>query len=168
MEGFANSMTTLLSFAWRIENEKRRTENGKLLKMIVKERNSNTTFYLALFLIVDIVIVGVLLCFFSGKAWWNNWMVTVPNLFMVLGALFCPMMKKNVAQMMQKDGKMAWLLVYKGIKIALTAIMLALYILMVKEHATAFVLITAICYLVGLFVETFSILDYSKRLRMKQ
>ena len=133
--------------------------------MIIKERNTNTTFYLTLFLIADIVIVGVLLCFFSHRAWWNNWMVTVPNLFMILGAVFCLMMKKNNGI---KDGKMTWLLVYKGIKIALAAIMVGLYILWIKENATAFVLITAICYLVGLVVETFSILDYTKQLNIKQ
>ena len=133
--------------------------------MIIKETNNKTTFYLALFLIADIVIVGVLLCFFSPKAWWNNWMVTVPNLFMVLGAVFCQMMKKNKGI---KDGKMTWLFVYKGIKIALSAAMVVLFIFIVKGNATAFVLITAICYLVGLIVETFSILDYSKRLRIIQ
>ena len=133
--------------------------------MIVKKTNYGTTFYLAMFLIADLIIVGVLLCFFSHKTWWNNWMVTAPNLYMVLGALFCPMMQKNSSHL---NGKKTWLLVYKGIKIALTAVMTALYILMVKENAKAFVLVTAICYLVGLFVETFSLLDYSKRLRRKQ
>lgn len=131
--------------------------------MIVKERKNNTTLYLAVFLIVDIIIVGIMLCFLSNKGWWNNWMVSVPNLFMVLGALFCTMMKKHIS-----NKKMIWLLVYKGIKILLTAIMVALYIFMVKENAKAFVLVTAICYLIGLFIETTCYVDYSKRLRIIQ
>ena len=49
-----------------------------------------TTKYLALFLLIDLVMIGVLLCFFSQKEWWNNWMVTAPNLYMVLGALTAP------------------------------------------------------------------------------
>jgi len=118
-----------------------------------------------MFLIVDIIIVGVMLCFFSQKEWWNNWMVTAPNLFMILGALFCMLMKKNNDNI---GGKMNWMLIYKGIKIGLTAIMVALYIFMVKENAKAFVLVTAICYIVGLFLETFSVLDYWKRLKKIQ
>jgi len=124
-----------------------------------------TTYYLALFLIVDIIELGVLLCFFSQKEWWNNWMVTAPNLFMILGALFCMLMKKNNDNI---GGKMNWMLIYKGIKIGLTAIMVALYIFLVKENAKAFVLVTAICYIVGLFLETFSVLDYWKRLKKIQ
>lgn len=130
--------------------------------MVAKETNTGTNYYLALFLIADIIIVGILLCFFSQKEWWNNWMVTAPNLFMILGALFCPMMKKNIGN------KMTWLFVYKGIKIAFSAIMVVLYIILVKENTKAFVLITAICYLVGLIIETFSILDYSKQMIKKQ
>lgn len=133
--------------------------------MIVKKTDYNITFYLAVFLIVDIILVGVMLCFFSQRGWWNNWMVTAPNLFMILGALYCLMMKKNSGNM---GGKMTWMLVYKGIKIAFTAIMVALYIFLVKENAKAFVLVTAICYVVGLFLETFCVLDYWKRLKRKQ
>ena len=133
--------------------------------MIVKETNTGTNLYLALFLVADIIIVGVLLCFFSQKEWWNNWMVTVPNLFMVLGAVFCLMMKKNHGI---QDGKMTWMLIYKGIKIALSAVMVVLFIFIVKGNATAFVLITAICYLMGLIIETYSVLDYAKRLARKQ
>lgn len=130
--------------------------------MIVKDTNTNTTYYLALFLIADIIIAGILLCFFRQKEWWNNWMVMAPNLFMILGALYCPMMKKNIG------GKMTWMLVYKGIKLALAAIMVVLYIFLVKENAKAFVLITAICYLVGLIIETYSVVDYTKKILRKQ
>ena len=133
--------------------------------MIVKKTDDSITFYLAMFLIVDIVIVGVMLCFFSQREWWNNWMVTAPNLFMVLGALFCFMMQKNKGNI---SGKMTWLLVYKGIKIALSAVMVLFYILWVKENAKAFVLVTAICYIVGLILETFSVVDYWKRVKRVQ
>lgn len=131
----------------------------------MKPTNNSTTLYLAIFLIVDLIIVGILLCFFSHSTWWNKWMVTVPNLFMLLGALFCQMMKKNYGI---NSGKMAWLLIFKGIKIAFAALMIGFYILKVKENAIAFVLLTAICYLIGLFLETFCVLDYSKRLNRKQ
>ena len=118
-----------------------------------------TTYYLALFLLVDIIELGVLLCFFSQKDWWNNWMVTAPNLFMVLGALYCPLMKKNLDAQVNKQG---WYYIYKGIKILLTIAMLVLYIFLVKQGARAFVLITAIAYLIGLLIETYSFMDYLK------
>ena len=54
------------------------------------------TKYLALFLLVCLVLDGILLCFCSDKAWWNNWMITGPNLYMILGAFYCHFMKKNV------------------------------------------------------------------------
>ena len=58
---------------------------------------------------------------------------------------------------------MAWLYIYKGIKMALTILMLVLYVLFVEQGARAFVLITAIAYLLGLIVETYSFTDYLKR-----
>ena len=121
-----------------------------------------TTKYLALFLLVDLVMVGVLLCFFSQKEWWTNWMVTPPNLYMILGALFCPMMKKNLDAQVNKQG---WFYIYKGIKMLLTIVMLVLYILFVKEGTVPFVLITAIAYLLGLVVETYSFIDYLKKIQ---
>ena len=127
-------------------------ENGKL-------KANHTTYYLSLFLIADILIVGVLLCFFSQKEWWNNWMVTAPNFYMVLGALYCPLMKKNLDAQVNRQ---AWLYVYKGIKMALTIAMLLLYIYLVKQGARAFVLVTAIAYLVGLVIETYCFMHYLK------
>ena len=124
-------------------------------------KNNVTTKYLALFLLVGLVSVGVLLCFFSQKEWWTNWMVTAPNLYMILGALFCPLMKKNLDAQVNKQ---AWLYIYKGIKMLLTIAMLVLYILLVKDGAKAFVLITAIAYLIGLIIETYSFMDYLKRI----
>lgn len=118
-----------------------------------------TTKYLALFLLVDILIVGILLCFFSHQEWWNNWMVMAPNLYMVLGALYCPLMKKNLDA---KVSKQTWFYVYKGIKMVLTILMLLLYIFLVKQGAKPFVLITAIAYLIGLFVETYCFMHYLK------
>ena len=118
-----------------------------------------TTKYLALFLLVDLLMVGVLLCFFSQKEWWTNWMVTAPNLYMVLGALFCPMMKKNLDRQVSRQ---TWLYIFKGIKMLLTIAMLVLYILLVEQGAKAFVMITAIAYLLGLIVETYCFMHYLK------
>ena len=120
---------------------------------------NTTTYYLTLFLIVNLVTVGVLLCFFSQKEWWNNWMVTAPNLYMILGALYCPMMKKNLDTQVTKQ---TWFYIYKGIKMLLTIVMLVLYILFVKQGAKCFVLITAIAYLLFLIVETYSFMHYLK------
>ena len=125
-------------------------------------KTKRTTYYLSLFLIVDLVIVGILLCFCSQKEWWNNWMVTAPNLYMMLGALYCPLMVKNLDTHVNKQG---WFYLYKGIKMLLTIAMLVLYILLVKQGARAFVLITAIAYLVGLFIEVYSFMDYLKKLK---
>ena len=125
-------------------------------------KKRNTTYYLALFLLADLLIVGILLCFFSQKEWWNNWMVMAPNLYMILGALYCPLMIKNLDAQVNKQ---AWLYIYKGIKMVLTIAMLILYILLVEQGARAFVLITAIAYLIGLFIETYSFMDYLKHLK---
>ena len=117
------------------------------------------TKYLAIFLLVCIVLDGVLLCFFADKPWWNNWMVTAPNLFMVLGAFYCHLMKKNVET---HPDKLTWLYIYKGIKILLTVAMVVLYIFLVKVGSKAFIIITASAYLIGLVVETFVYIHYTK------
>ena len=117
------------------------------------------TIYLAIFLLVCIVLDGVLLCFFADKPWWNNWMVTAPNLFMVLGAFYCHLMKKNVDE---HPDKLTWLYIYKGIKILLTVAMVVLYIFLVKVGSKAFIIITASAYLIGLVVETFVYIHYTK------
>ena len=117
------------------------------------------TIYLAIFLLVCIVLDGILLCFFTEKEWWNNWMVTAPNLFMVLGAFYCHLMKKNVDT---HPDKITWLYIYKGIKILLTVAMIVLYIFLVKVGSKAFVIITASAYLIGLVVETFVYVHYTK------
>ncbi len=122
-------------------------------------KKSNITYYLALFLIVDVVMVGILLCFFSQKEWWTNWMVMAPNLYMILGALFCTMMKKNLDVQVSKQG---WFYIYKGIKMLLTIAILVLYIVFVKQGAVPFVIITAIAYLLGLIIETYSFMHYLK------
>jgi hypothetical protein len=117
------------------------------------------TIYLAVFLLVCIVLDGILLCFFADKPWWNNWMVTAPNLFMVLGAFYCHLMKKNVET---HPDKITWLYIYKGIKILLTVAMIVLYIFLVKVGSKAFIIIAASAYLIGLVVETFVYIHYTK------
>lgn len=112
-----------------------------------------------MFLLLDLLIVGVLLCFCSQREWWNNWMITAPNLYMILGALYCPMMKKNLDA---KVSRQTWFYVYKGIKMLLTIVMLVVYIVLVKESARGFVLITAIAYLLFLILETYIFMHYLK------
>ena len=119
------------------------------------------TKYLAVFLLLCLVIDGVLLCFFADKPWWNNWMITGPNLYMILGAFYCHLMKKNVDT---HPNKLTWLLVYKGIKIALTVAAMVLYIVFVKEGSKAFVIITASAYLIALVAETGVYNHYIKHL----
>ena len=109
------------------------------------------TKYLAVFLLICLVSDGILLCFCADKPWWNNWMITGPNLFMILGAFFCHLMKKNVDE---NPNRLTWLLVYKGIKLILTIVLLVLYILFVQTSARAFVLVTASAYLIALVAET--------------
>ena len=109
------------------------------------------TKYLAVFLLLCIVLDGILLCFFADKPWWNNWMITGPNLFMILGAFYCHLMKKNVDN---NPTKLTWLLVYKGIKLVLSVAILVLYIVFVKESSKAFIIITASAYLIALVAET--------------
>lgn len=124
-------------------------------------KNNVLTKYLAVFLLLCLVIDGVLLCFFADKPWWNNWMITGPNLYMVLGAFYCHLMKKNIDS---HPNKLTWLLVYKGIKIALTVAAMVLYILFVKAGSKAFVIITASAYLIALVAETCVYNHYIKNL----
>lgn len=110
-----------------------------------------TTKYLAIFLLVCLMIDGILLCGFSQSTWWNNWMVMIPNLYMILGAFYCQMMKKNVGS---KASKLTWLFIYKGIKLVLTIVAMVLFILFVKQNIRPFIIITAASYLVALIIET--------------
>lgn len=109
------------------------------------------TKYLALFLLICLLLDGILLCFCADKSWWNNWMITPPNLYMILGAFFCHLMKKNVDE---QPNRLTWLLVYKGIKLILTILLLVLYIFFVEENSKAFVIVTASAYLIALVAET--------------
>jgi hypothetical protein len=119
------------------------------------------TKYLAVFLLICIVIDGILLCFFAEKPWWNNWMIMAPNLFMILGAFYCHLMKKNVEE---HPNKLTWLLVYKGIKLLLTILLLVIYILCVETGHKAFVIVTASSYLIALVAETCVYNHYIKHL----
>ena len=119
------------------------------------------TKYLAVFLLICIVIDGILLCFFAEKPWWNNWMITAPNLVMILGAFFCHLMKKNVEE---HPNKLTWLLAYKGIKLLLTILLLVIYILCVGKGSKAFVIVTASAYLIALAAETYVYNHYIKNL----
>ena len=119
------------------------------------------TKYLAVFLLLCLVLDGILLCFFAEKEWWNNWMITGPNLYMILGAFYCHLMKKNVDT---HPEKLTWLYVYKGIKMVLTVVAIVLYILFVKQGNRPFVIITASAYLIALVAETFVYTHYIKNL----
>ena len=119
------------------------------------------TKYLAVFLLLCLVLDGILLCFFAEKEWWNNWMITGPNLYMVLGAFYCHLMKKNVDA---HPEKLTWLYVYKGIKMVLTVAAIVLYLLFVKQANRPFVIITASAYLIALVAETFVYTHYIKNL----
>ena len=124
-------------------------------------KNNVLTKYLAVFLLLCLVFDGILLCFFAEKPWWNNWMIMGPNLYMVLGAFYCHLMKSNIDS---HPNKLTWLLVYKGIKIALTVTAMVLYILFVKAGSKAFVIITALAYLIALVAETCVYNHYIKNL----
>ena len=124
-------------------------------------KNNVLTKYLAVFLLLCLVFDGVLLCFFAEKPWWNNWMIMGPNLYMVLGAFYCHLMKSNIDS---HPNKLTWLLVYKGIKIALTVAAMVVYILFVKAGSKAFVIITALAYLIALVAETCVYNHYIKNL----
>ena len=119
------------------------------------------TKYLAVFLLLCLVLDGILLCFFAEKEWWNNWMITGPNLYMILGAFYCHLMKKNVDT---HPEKLTWLYVYKGIKMVLTVAAIVLYLLFVKQGNRPFVIITASAYLIALVAETCVYTHYIKNL----
>lgn len=109
------------------------------------------TKYLAVFLLLCLVLDGILLTAFADKPWWSNWMAMAPNIFMVLGAFYCHLMMKNVEA---NPNKFTWLLVYKGIKMLLTVAAMVLYMVFVKVNSKAFIVVTAVSYLVALAVET--------------
>ena len=114
-------------------------------------RNNVLTKYLAVFLLICLVLDGILLTAFADKPWWSNWMIMAPNIFMVLGAFYCHLMMKNVEA---NPNKFTWLLVYKGIKMLLTVAAMVLYMVFVKVNSKAFIVVTAVSYLVALAVET--------------
>jgi phosphoglycerol transferase MdoB-like AlkP superfamily enzyme len=126
-------------------------------------KKNELTKYLAVFLLICIVLDGILLCFFRTSSWWNNWMAMPPIVYMILGAFYCHLMKKNVDA---HPDKLTWLYVYKGIKMALTIVAVVLFIIFVKQPADivaddylpkarkAFVVVTASSYLVALVAET--------------
>ena len=124
-------------------------------------RKDVLTKYLAVFLLVCLVLDGVMLCFFADKPWWNNWMITGPNLFMILGAFYCHLMKANTEK---HPDKVTWYYVYKGIKMVLTVAAIVLYLLFVKQGNRPFVIITASAYLIALVAETFVYTHYIKNL----
>lgn len=114
-------------------------------------RKNVLTKYLSVFLLVCLVLDGILLCCFTKKPWWNNWMIMAPNLFMVLGAFYCHLMLKNAET---NPNTIRWLFVYKSIKLLLTVAAMVLYIVFVKDNSKAFIVVTAVSYLVALAVET--------------
>lgn len=120
-----------------------------------------TTKYLAIFLLVCLLFDGLLLCDFAKKEWWNNWMITIPNLFMILGAFYCQMMRKNVTA---SNSKLTWLFIYKGIKLLFTILAPVLYIIFVKQSTRQFLIITAFSYLIALITETCVYTHYIKNL----
>ena len=128
-------------------------------------KNKVLTRYLAVFLLICVVLDGILLCFFSDKPWWNNWMIAGPNLYMILGAFYCHLMVKN---MEAGPGKLTWLLVYKGIKMLLTVAVFVLYLVFVKEGNRMFIIITASAYLVALVAETCVYNHYFKNLNKEK
>ena len=122
-------------------------------------RNNVLTKYLAVFLLICLVLDGILLCFCADKPWWNKWMITAPNLFMILGAFYCHLMKKNLDE---HPNSLTWLLDYKGIKLLLTIALLVLYILFVNASNKVFVIVTASAYLIALVAETWVCNHYIK------
>ena len=122
-------------------------------------RNNVLTKYLAVFLLICLVLDGILLCFCADKPWWSKWMITAPNLFMILGAFYCHLMKKNLDE---HPNSLTWLLVYKGIKLLLTIALLVLYILFVNASNKVFVIVTASAYLIALVAETWVCNHYIK------
>lgn len=119
------------------------------------------TVYLSIFLLICIVLDGILLCWLSPKEHlWNNWMAMVPIIYMVLGAFYANFMKKNVDSGKQS---MAWLFIYKGIKLIISILIVVLYLVFIKENAKAFILITAASYLIALIAETGIFTDYLKK-----
>ena len=123
-------------------------------------RKNVLTKYLSVFLLVCIVFDGILLTCFADKPWWNNWMITAPNLFMILGAFYCHLMLKNVEA---DPNKLTWIFVYKGIKMALTVAAMVLYMVFVKENSKAFIIVTAAAYLVALAAETWIYAHHMKK-----
>ena len=119
-----------------------------------------TTKYLAIFLLICLVTDGILLCWLSSKEMWNRWMAMIPIIYMILGAYYANLMKKNV------DGnpnKLNWLYIYKGIKLVVSIIMVVLFIICIEQNFKWFFIITAACYLIALVAETYVYTDYVKQ-----
>ncbi len=134
-------------------------------------KKNELTKYLAVFMILCLMLEGILLCFFQTSVWWNKWMVMPPILYMILGAYYCHLMKKNVDT---HPDKLTWLYVYKAIKILVTVAAVVLFVIFVKQPADivaddylikskkAFLVVTASSYLVALVTETIIYSHYIK------
>ena len=124
-----------------------------------------TTKYLAIFLLICLVTDGILLCRLSSKEMWNRWMAMIPIIYMILGAYYANLMKKNV------DGnpnKLNWLYIYKGIKLVVSIIMVVLFIICIEQNFKWFFIITAACYLIALVAETYVYTDYVKQSKKRE
>lgn len=124
-----------------------------------------TTKYLAIFLLICLVTDGILLCWLSSKEMWNRWMAMIPIIYMILGAYYANLMKKNV------DGnpnKLNWLYIYKGIKLVVSIIMVVLFIICIEQNFKWFFIITAACYLIALVAETYVYTDYVKQSKKRE
>ncbi len=114
-------------------------------------RKKTLTTYLTIFLATCLILVFLLIGLFSDKSWWNNWMAMVPMVYMILGALYSNLMIKNCET---EPVKLTWIYVYKGIKLAVTVIIVVLYLIFADKGKKAFLIITMISYLVALTEET--------------
>lgn len=124
------------------------------------KKDSLKTKYLSIFLLICLMADGILLCCLSPRAEiWNRWMAMVPIIYMLLGAFYTNLMKKNVDE---KPDSLKWLYAYKGIKILISIIMIGLYSTLIKQSAKLFLVIVAASYLIALIAETCVYTDYVK------
>jgi hypothetical protein len=123
------------------------------------------TKYMAIFLVGCIIIDVLLIVFFSHAAWWNNWMAMPAIIYMICGAFFSHLMKKNVDN---GGGKLVWLYFYKGTKLFITILCIVLFYFFVKGDMKAFLTIILGCYIASLTGETWTFTDYLKYSKNKK
>ena len=113
-------------------------------------------------IVIALTLITEIIFFLIGKKlsplYWNDSFLVIPPFFMGIEILYCLLVKHYS----EKGNKVNWYMIYKMSKIAVSFIILGLYMYLVDISKIGFLLIFGLSYLIFLFAETWIFLDYQK------